>query len=232
VFLVLAAQYENYIDPTIIMLTVPLAVLGALLAVMFRGLSSPNFANDVYTQIGLVMLIGMASKNAILIVEFANQLHERGLSITKAVLEAARQRLRPILMTAFATVIGIVPLVIASGAGAAARQSIGTAVMGGMCVATLLSLFIVPILYIVVKTIEKRMRLDVHDHKTSNIVESALVAEYGDTYSNYFHDVHGDSINGDRLNPDRSNGKHDTPHNNSNSNSDSSEKPQEDNKPV
>jgi HAE1 family hydrophobic/amphiphilic exporter-1 len=233
VFLVLAAQYENYIDPTIIMLTVPLAVLGALLAVMFRGLSSPNFANDVYTQIGLVMLIGMASKNAILIVEFANQLHERGLSITKAVLEASRQRLRPILMTAFATVIGIVPLVIATGAGAAARQSIGTAVMGGMCVATLLSLFIVPILYIVVKTIEKRMRLDVHDHKTSNIVESALVAEYGDTYSNHFHDIHGDSINGDRLNHDHLNGNHDTPHNNSNSNhSDFSEKPQEDNKPV
>ncbi len=157
VFLVLAAQYENYIDPLIIMLTVPLAVLGALAAVMIRGFFSPNFANDVYTQIGLVMLIGMASKNAILIVEFANQLREQGLGITKAVIEAARQRLRPILMTAFSTIIGIFPLVIATGAGAAARQSLGTAVMGGMCLATLLSLFIVPVLYIVIKKIEERM---------------------------------------------------------------------------
>ena len=162
VFLVLAAQYENYIDPAIIMLTVPLAVLGALLAVMFRSLSSPNFSNDVYTQIGLVMLVGMASKNAILIVEFANQLREQGLSITKAAIEASQQRLRPILMTAFSTIIGIFPLVIATGAGAAARQSIGTAVMGGMCVATLLSLFIVPILYIVVKNIEERMKVGLH----------------------------------------------------------------------
>jgi HAE1 family hydrophobic/amphiphilic exporter-1 len=162
VFLVLAAQYENYIDPIIIMLTVPLAVLGALLAVMFRGQFNPSFANDVYTQIGLVMLIGMASKNAILIVEFANQLRERGLSITKAVIEASQQRLRPILMTAFSTIIGIFPLVIATGAGAAARQSIGTAVMGGMCVATFLSLFIVPILYIVIKNIEERMKIGLH----------------------------------------------------------------------
>lgn len=162
VFLVLAAQYENYIDPAIIMLTVPLAVLGALLAVMFRSLSSPNFSNDVYTQIGLVMLVGMASKNAILIVEFANQLREQGLSIVKAAIEASQQRLRPILMTAFSTIIGIFPLVIATGAGAAARQSIGTAVMGGMCVATLLSLFIVPILYIVIKNIEERMKIGLH----------------------------------------------------------------------
>lgn len=229
VFLVLAAQYENYIDPTIIMLTVPLAVLGALLAVMFRGLSSPNFANDVYTQIGLVMLIGMASKNAILIVEFANQLHESGLSITKSVIEASQQRLRPILMTAFSTIIGIFPLVIATGAGAAARQSIGTAVMGGMCVATFLSLFIVPVLYIVVKTIEKRMKLDVHDHKTINMVESALVAEYGDSYSNHFHGVHGKSSS---LNHDDSS-DHDNPNSNSTINhSDSSEKSQEDNKTV
>jgi HAE1 family hydrophobic/amphiphilic exporter-1 len=104
----------------------------------------------------------MASKNAILIVEFANQLRERGLSITKAVIEASQQRLRPILMTAFSTIIGIFPLVIATGAGASARQSIGTAVMGGMCVATFLSLFIVPILYIVIKNIEERMKIGLH----------------------------------------------------------------------
>lgn len=146
VFLVLAAQYENYIDPFIIMLAVPLAILGALLAQMLRG-----FPNDVYCQIGLVMLIGLASKNSILIVEFANQLRDEGLPIVKAVIEASKQRLRPILMTAISTLIGIFPLVIATGAGAGSRQSLGTAVFGGMFIATFLSLFVVPILYIVIK---------------------------------------------------------------------------------
>lgn len=146
VFLVLAAQYENYIDPFIIMLAVPLAIMGALLAQMLRG-----FPNDVYCQIGLVMLIGLASKNSILIVEFANQLRDEGLPIVKAVIEASKQRLRPILMTAISTLIGIFPLVIATGAGAGSRQSLGTAVFGGMFVATFLSLFVVPILYIVIK---------------------------------------------------------------------------------
>nr|WP_233222666.1 efflux RND transporter permease subunit [Chroococcidiopsis sp. CCALA 051] len=143
VFLVLAAQYENYLDPLIILLAVPLAVLGALLALTLRG-----FPNDVYGQVGLVMLIGLASKNSILIVEFANQLRDRGLSITQAALEAAQERLRPILMTAISTLVGIFPLVIATGAGAGSRQSLGTAVFGGMLVATVLSLFVVPILYI------------------------------------------------------------------------------------
>lgn len=147
VFLVLAAQYENYIDPLIIMLAVPLAILGALLAQMLRG-----FPNDVYCQIGLVMLIGLASKNSILIVEFANQLRDEGLPIVKAVVEASKQRLRPILMTAISTLIGIFPLVIATGAGAGSRQSLGTAVFGGMLIATFLSLFVVPILYIVIKS--------------------------------------------------------------------------------
>jgi hydrophobic/amphiphilic exporter-1 (mainly G- bacteria), HAE1 family len=146
VFLVLAAQYENYIDPLIIMLAVPLAILGALLAQMMRG-----FVNDVYCQIGLVMLIGLASKNSILIVEFANQLREEGLPIVKAVIESAKQRLRPILMTAISTLVGIFPLMIATGAGAGSRQSMGTTVFGGMLIATLLSLFVVPILYIVIK---------------------------------------------------------------------------------
>jgi HAE1 family hydrophobic/amphiphilic exporter-1 len=147
VFLVLAAQYENFVDPLIILLSVPLAILGALLAQSLRGL-----ANDVYCQIGLVMLIGLASKNAILIVEFANELREQGLSITKAVVEAAESRLRPILMTALAFILGIIPLVVAKGAGAGSRQSLGTAVFGGMIVSTLLSLFIVPILYILIIT--------------------------------------------------------------------------------
>ncbi|HEY9669345.1 MAG TPA: efflux RND transporter permease subunit [Coleofasciculaceae cyanobacterium] len=148
VFLVLAAQYENYVDPLIILLSVPLAIMGALLAQQLRG-----FSNDVYCQIGLVMLIGLASKNAILIVEFANQLREQGMTITKAAVEASQQRLRPILMTAISTLIGIFPLVIATGAGAASRQTLGTAVFGGMLIATFLSLFVVPILYIVIKSL-------------------------------------------------------------------------------
>lgn len=153
VFLTLAAQYEDYIDPLIIMLTVPLAILGALAAVFVRG-----GANDVYTQIGFVMLVGMASKNSILIVEFANQMHAEGLSLVKAVVEAGRERLRPILMTAIATTIGSFPLVVATGPGAAARQSLGAAIVGGMCVATVLSLFIVPVLYIVIKSLAYRFK--------------------------------------------------------------------------
>ena len=153
VFLVLAAQYENFVDPFIILLAVPLAILGALSAASLRG-----FANDVYCQVGLVMLIGLASKNSILIVEFANQLREQGLSITKAAIEAAQQRLRPIIMTAISTLLGIFPLVVATGAGSASRQSLGTAVFGGMVVSTVLSLFIVPILYIIVASAFSRLK--------------------------------------------------------------------------
>lgn len=153
VFLVLAAQYENYVDPIIIMLSVPLAVLGALLAQSLRG-----FPNDVYCQVGLVMLIGLASKNAILIVEFANQLQERGVSLTKAVVEAAQERLRPILMTVFSALLGFYPLLFAEGAGAQSRQSLGTAVFGGTLVSTFLSLFVVPILYIVFGNVRDRFK--------------------------------------------------------------------------
>jgi len=152
VFLVLAAQYNNFIDPLIIMLSVPLAILGALLAQSLRGLY-----NDIYCQVGLVMLVGLASKNSILIVEFANQLREQGLSITKAAVEAAQERLRPILMTAISTLLGIYPLVVATGAGSASRQSLGTAVFGGMFIATFLSLFVVPVLYIVIGTLRLRL---------------------------------------------------------------------------
>jgi hydrophobic/amphiphilic exporter-1 (mainly G- bacteria), HAE1 family len=163
VFLVLAAQYENYIDPLIIMLAVPLAILGALSAQLLRGLE-----NDVYCQVGLVMLIGLASKNSILIVEFANQLRETGLSITKAAVEASQQRLRPILMTAISTLVGIFPLAIATGAGAGSRQSLGTAVFGGMLVATFLSLFIVPVLYIVVTSLRVRVQKRIRSSVTSD----------------------------------------------------------------
>ncbi|MUG93336.1 efflux RND transporter permease subunit [Scytonema sp. UIC 10036] len=152
VFLVLAAQYENYIDPLIILLAVPLAILGALSAQSLRGLP-----NDVYCQIGLVMLIGLASKNAILIVEFANQLREQGYSITKAAIQASQERLRPILMTAISTLLGIAPLLFATGAGAGSRQSLGTAVFGGMFIATFLTLFVVPVLYIVIETLGDRL---------------------------------------------------------------------------
>jgi hydrophobic/amphiphilic exporter-1 (mainly G- bacteria), HAE1 family len=171
VFLVMAAQYENYLDPLIIMLTVPLAILGALMAIKFR-----NFSNDVYTQIGFVMLIGMASKNAILIVEFANQLREKGESISKAVLAASAERLRPIVMTAMSTIIGAFPLAIATGAGAASRQSLGTVIIGGMIVATVLSLFIVPVLYITIKTIEERVRKGLYKPKLA-LAGADLVAD-------------------------------------------------------
>jgi len=164
VFLVLAAQYESYIDPLIILLSVPLAILGALLAQSLRGLS-----NDVYCQIGLVMLIGLASKNAILIVEFANQLRERGLSITKAAVEASQERLRPILMTTFAFVLGISPLINPEGAGAASRRSLGTAIAGGTMVSTLLSLFVVPILYIVICKIRDRFKSGGKPQPTKNL---------------------------------------------------------------
>ncbi len=162
VFLVLAAQYESYIDPTIIMLTVPLAMLGALGGIWLRatfiqGADSiwPVLNNNIYCQVGLVMLIGMASKNAILIVEFANQARALGMEIKEAAIYAAEERFRPILMTAFSTLFGFLPLIIASGAGSVSRWSLGTAVFGGMVVATALSLLFVPNLYIVIKNFEK-----------------------------------------------------------------------------
>ena len=146
VYLTLSAQYESFVLPLIILLAVPMAMLGALGAQAMRGLQ-----NDVYCQIGLVMLIGLASKNAILIVEFAEQLQHRGLGLVDAAIEAARLRLRPILMTSIAFILGVLPLVFASGAGAAGRHSVGTTVFGGMIVSTFLNLFIIPVLYILVR---------------------------------------------------------------------------------
>jgi len=149
VFLTLAAQYESYVDPIIILLTVPLAMLGALLFIAARGLN-----NDVYVQVALVMLIGLASKNAILIVEFANQSREMGLTIVQAAQRAAEERFRPILMTAISSLVGFFPLVIATGAGSGSRWAIGTALFGGLLVATVLSFLIVPVLYVVIKSLE------------------------------------------------------------------------------
>ncbi len=151
VFFVLAAQYESVTEPFIILLATPVAILGALIGLRFRGISS-----DVYAQVGYVMLIGLASKNAILIVEFANQLRAQGLSAVEAVTRAAETRLRPILMTSFAFILGIVPLVLASGAGAASRHSLGTAVFGGMLVSTVLNLGIIPALYLIVARFDRR----------------------------------------------------------------------------
>ena len=146
VFLVLAALYESWSIPFAVLFAVPFGVLGALSAVWVRGLT-----NDIYFQIGLVTLIALASKNAILIVEFANKLHENGRSLSDAALEAARLRFRPIVMTSMAFILGVVPLVIASGAGAASRHSIGTGVFGGMLAATFLAIFFVPLFFVVIR---------------------------------------------------------------------------------
>jgi HAE1 family hydrophobic/amphiphilic exporter-1 len=161
-FLVLAAQYESFIDPLIILLAVPLAMLGALAAIALRAMLpyQAGGVSDVYAQIGFLMLIGLASKNAILIVEFANQLRKTGLDEYAAVTKAAETRLRPILMTSIAFILGIFPLVIANGDGAAARNSLGTAVFGGMIVSTFLNLFLVPVLYVLFVRIEDRIRGD------------------------------------------------------------------------
>jgi HAE1 family hydrophobic/amphiphilic exporter-1 len=148
VYLVLAAQYESWVLPFIILLGVPLAVFGALSAQFLRGLS-----DDVFCQVGLVMLIGLAAKNSILIVEFAEQLREHGRSIVDAAIEAARIRLRPILMTSFAFILGVLPLAFATGAGSGARNSVGTAVAGGMLASTFLSVIFIPVLYVAIRTI-------------------------------------------------------------------------------
>ena len=151
VYLTLSAQYESFVLPFIILLAVPMALLGALSAQWLRGQQ-----NDVYCQVGLVMLVGLASKNAILIVEFAEQLRERGMTIVDAAVEAARIRLRPILMTSFAFILGVVPLVTATGAGENGRRSVGTTVFGGMIMSTILNLFFIPVLYLLIEGFRER----------------------------------------------------------------------------
>jgi HAE1 family hydrophobic/amphiphilic exporter-1 len=146
VYLTLSAQYESFVLPFIVLLAVPMALLGALTAQWGRGLE-----NDVYCQIGLVMLVGLASKNAILIVEFAEQLRHQGMPLIESAVEAARIRLRPILMTSLAFILGVVPLVIASGAGEKGRHSVGTTVFGGMIMSTILNLFFIPVLYLIIE---------------------------------------------------------------------------------
>ncbi len=153
VYLVLAAQYESWTMPAAVILVVPLALLGTVAAVSIRGMD-----NNVYTQIGIVLIIALASKNAILIVEFAHQLRAQGRPILEAAVEAARLRFRPILMTSFAFILGIWPLVNATGAGAASRRALGTAVFGGMIASTVLAVFFVPVFFVVMQRLSELRR--------------------------------------------------------------------------
>jgi HAE1 family hydrophobic/amphiphilic exporter-1 len=148
VYLALAAQYESFALPFIILLAVPMAILGALSLVSVRHL-----VDDVYVQIGLVMLIGLSAKNSILIVEFAEQQLEHGKTIIEAAIIASELRLRPILMTSIAFILGVMPLYLATGAGAYGRNSVGTAVVGGMVLSTFLNLVFIPVLYVIFKTV-------------------------------------------------------------------------------
>jgi HAE1 family hydrophobic/amphiphilic exporter-1 len=168
VYLTLAAQYESFALPFIILLAVPMAVLGALGLISWRGL-----ANDVYVQIGLVMLIGLSAKNAILIVEFAEQLREKGRSIVEAAIEAAELRLRPILMTSIAFILGVLPLYFATGAGALGRHSVGTTIVGGMLVSTVLNLIFIPVLYVILSTLLSKFK------RTRRKAEDCLEVEEG-----------------------------------------------------
>ena len=147
VYLVLSAQYGSYIDPLVILMTVPLAILGALIFLVLRGQ-----VNNVYAQVGLVTLIGLAAKNGILIVDMANQRMEAGMDVIEAASSAAQSRLRPILMTAAAALSGFFPLVVASGAGALSQRSIGAVIFGGLLVATVP--FVVPAFYVLMKKLE------------------------------------------------------------------------------
>jgi HAE1 family hydrophobic/amphiphilic exporter-1 len=153
VYLFLAAQYESWSIPLAVLLSVPLAIFGAVGLTWMRA-----FDNNIYTQIGLVLLIGLSCKSAILIVEFARQRRAEGKSILEAATEAANLRFRAILMTAFSFILGVIPLVIAGGAGAASRQSLGTAVFGGMIAGTVLGVFMIPVFYVVVQRISEALR--------------------------------------------------------------------------
>jgi HAE1 family hydrophobic/amphiphilic exporter-1 len=160
VFLILAALYESWSLPFSVLLGTPIAVFGAFTAIWMRGL-----VNNIYAQIGLIVLIGLGAKNAILIVEFAKKRHEQGKSLADGALEGARLRLRPILMTSFAFILGVVPLAFSSGAGAVARRTMGTAVMGGTTAASLIAIFLIPVTFYVVGKVSERGKKDQHPKK-------------------------------------------------------------------
>jgi HAE1 family hydrophobic/amphiphilic exporter-1 len=151
VFMVLAALYESWTSPAAVIFAVPIALVGVLLALMIRGLD-----NNLYTQIGLVLMIALASKNAILIVEFARDLQREGMSVIEAAIEATSRRFRPIVMTSFAFILGVLPLLVARGAGAASQRAIGTVVFGGMLSSTLLAIPFVPVFYVVIQRLSER----------------------------------------------------------------------------
>jgi HAE1 family hydrophobic/amphiphilic exporter-1 len=153
VFMVLAALYESWTSPAAVILGVPMALVGVLLGLIIRGSD-----NNIYTQVGLVLMIALASKNAILIVEFARELRRQGMSITDAAVEATRRRFRPIVMTSFAFILGVAPLVVARGAGAASERAIGTVVFGGMLASTLLAIPFVPVFFVIMQGLSERTR--------------------------------------------------------------------------
>jgi multidrug efflux pump len=177
IYLVLAAQFESFVDPFVILLTVPLSITGALLALWLT-----NNSLNVFSKIGLITLVGLITKHGILIVEFANQLQEQGKSVRDAVIEAAVLRLRPILMTTGATVLGALPLAIASGAGAESRQQIGWVIVGGMTVGTLLTLFVVPTFYTVFASWHQRVAHSsaASEAKPASLSPTAPVSQHGD----------------------------------------------------
>jgi multidrug efflux pump len=160
VFLCLAALYESWSIPLSVILVVPLGVLGALLATKLRGLP-----NDVYFKVGLLTIVGLATKNAILIIEYAKDLQAEGKGPIEAVLEAVHLRLRPILMTSFAFILGVMPLALSVGAGSASRNAIGTGVAGGMLSATAFGIFLIPVFYVVVRRIFKKMIKQTPNHE-------------------------------------------------------------------
>jgi HAE1 family hydrophobic/amphiphilic exporter-1 len=153
VYLVLAALYESWTSPAAVILVVPMALTGVLLALILRG-----YDNNLFTQVGLVLMIALSSKNAILIVEFARDLRKEGMSITEAAVEATHRRFRPIVMTSFAFILGVVPLVVAFGAGSASQRAIGTVVFGGMISSTLLAIPFVPVFYVLMEGLSERLR--------------------------------------------------------------------------
>ncbi len=186
IFLTLAAQFESYIDPIIILLAVPLSLLGA-----FGALWIAQLDLNAYSRIGLIMLIGLATKNSILIVEFANQLREQGLSIHQAAIEACRLRFRPIMMTALSTILGVMPLAFATGAGAASRVAIGMSVLGGMFVSTLLSLYIIPVFYVIATSLQSRLMGHQSKRDKERSIENAENAAYSNGNGNGHHGNYG-----------------------------------------
>jgi len=163
VFMVLAALYESWTSPAAVILAVPMAMVGVVIALLVR-----TYDNNLYTQIGLVLMIALASKNAILIVEFARDMRREGVPITEAAIEATERRFRPIVMTSFAFILGVAPLLFATGAGAAGQRAIGTVVFGGMISSTLLAIPFVPVFYVLTERLSERLKKGKLSAETGN----------------------------------------------------------------